>query len=121
MRPRLLPDNPIVFHLREDLTVRVKAIKSQMYINTAIYIINTTRQERKRDDPSMTSAVLKNHEKGLTRVMRSSLRGRKCSVTMAINFERRISRLRTAEASAIQSSEAESVASPGIDIPRLPL
>lgn len=36
-------------------------------------------------------------------------------------FKRRISWLRTAEASAIQSAEAESVASPGIDIPRLPL
>lgn len=69
----------------------------------------------------MTRAVLENHEEGLTRVMGTSLGGRKCSVTMAINFERRISRLRTAEASAIQSSEAEFVASPGIDIPRLPL
>lgn len=35
-------------------------------------------------------------------------------------FEWRISRLRTAEASAIHSAEAESMPSPGIDIPRLP-
>lgn len=69
MRARLLPDNLIVFHLPEDLTLRVEAITSQMYINMAIYKYDYPREkEIKRDDPSMTSAVLENHEEGSTRV-----------------------------------------------------
>lgn len=93
---------------------------SESHQNPAVYTRLSGDRKREKEGggdiyPSVKSVVLKNRGEDS---MRYELTGKEVFGYDGDKFEWRISRLRTAEASAIQLAEAESVASPGIDIPR---
>lgn len=94
-----------------------RAIKIQLYINTIL------SGDREREGGVYISVgEISRFKKPWRRFdARYELTGKEVFGYDGDKFEWRISWLRTAETLAIQLAEAEFVASPGIDIPRLPL